>query len=92
MHERGFLSFKRAAAWADISPRTLSRWIAQGLPVYQATARSKVLLRTADIEQFLSKRQTTVPNLDRLVEEVAHSLSTPTDSFSRHLLGGRREP
>jgi hypothetical protein len=89
MHEDGFLSFKRAASWADVSPRTLSRWVAQGLPVYQASARSKLLFRTTDIESFLTKRRAIKPHLDELVEQVARSLSKPSE-FSDCRFTGRR--
>jgi len=37
----GYLSLKDAAAWAGVSVRTLNRWIARGLPRYQAGPMEK---------------------------------------------------
>ncbi len=70
----GFLSLTNAAAWAGVSPRTLRRWIAQGLPTYQASPRSKVLLRPSDIELFLTRQQVERPDLNAMVEEVFASV------------------
>ena len=74
MAERGFFSIKDAALWASISTRTLTRWIAKGLPVHHAGAGTKRLVRAAEIEQFLTRHQTAKPDLNRLVEEVAQDL------------------
>ncbi len=71
-----FMSLPEAAAWAGVSPRTVRRWIDQGLPHYQARPRCKVLIWPADIEQFLTRQQQTQqPDLDRMVEEVFHEVS-----------------
>jgi excisionase family DNA binding protein len=72
---RGYLSIKDAAAWTSISERTLTRWIARGLPVYQAGPRGKVLIRPPDIDAFLQRRQRPKPDLDRLVDEVMQDLT-----------------
>ncbi len=66
----GFMPLNEASAWAGVSPRTMRRWIDQGLPRFQSAPRAKVLLRAADIEAFLERRQTTKPDLNALVEEV----------------------
>ena len=60
-----------AATWASISVRTLDRWRRAGLPYYQATPRSKVLIRFVDLEGFLTRQRVAQPDLDTLVEEVS---------------------
>ena len=69
-----FLSVDHAAAYADVSVKTLKRWIQQGLPKYQAGPRSKVLIRLGDIEQFLTRKEVNTPNLTALVEDVFDGL------------------
>ncbi len=68
--EVGYLSLIKAAAWAGVSPRTVRRWIAGGLPTYQAGLRSKVLIRPTDIDQFLTCQHRNQVDLDAVVEEV----------------------
>lgn len=74
-HNPGYLSLVAAAAWSGVSERTMKRWIARGLPAYQAGPREKVLIRPADIEAFLTRRQVSVPDLDALVEDVMKSFT-----------------
>ena len=70
----GYLSLEHAAVWADVHPRTIKRWIAQGLQTYQAGPRTKVLIKPGDIDGFLTKQQATVPDLDAIVEDVLAGL------------------
>jgi len=70
----GFLPLQEAAAWAGVSVRTLKRWINQGLPFYQAGPRTKVLIRPADIENFLTRQQHQTTSLDALVNETLAEL------------------
>ena len=70
----GFSPLPEAAAWAGISVRTLKRWINQGLPYHQAGRRTKVLIRRADIEKFLTRQQHQKPSLDALVNETLAEL------------------
>lgn len=70
----GYLPLADAAGWAGVSVRTMKRWIASGLPVYQAMARGKVLVRPADIDAFLTKQQAPKLDLSRLVNEVTRDL------------------
>jgi hypothetical protein len=72
----GFLPLDQAAMWAGVSERTLKRWIAQGLPKYQAGPRTKVLVRPGDIERFLTRKEAQPPPLNQLVDEVFQSLMT----------------
>jgi predicted site-specific integrase-resolvase len=65
----GYLSLKKAAAWADVSIKTIKRWIAAGLPVYQGVTGGKVLVRPQDINSFLQKRQVPQVDVDALVNE-----------------------
>jgi predicted site-specific integrase-resolvase len=66
----GFLPLAAAANWAGISTRTLVRWIARGLPKYQAQRGGKVLLRISDIERFLGRQTAPQPDLDKLIDDV----------------------
>lgn len=70
----GYMSLMTAAGWAGVSPRTIKRWIARGLPIYQAGLREKVLIKPSDIDQFLTRRQVAKPDLNVMVEEVLRSL------------------
>ncbi|MCH8041444.1 MAG: helix-turn-helix domain-containing protein [Nitrospinae bacterium] len=70
----GFLPLSVAATWAGVSPRTLKRWLSQGLPYHQAGPRTKVLIRPADIEKFLTRRQHPTPSLDALVNQTLAEL------------------
>lgn len=70
----GYLTIHRAAQYASVSPKTVSRWVASGLPVYQGTTRGKVLIRPADIDAYLTRRQAPVVNLGALVEDVLQGL------------------
>ncbi len=67
---QGFMSLDTAAKWADVSRKTVQRWISKGLPVYQEGPRSKVLIRPADIDEFLTRRQLAQPELDQMVAQV----------------------
>jgi predicted site-specific integrase-resolvase len=72
--DKGLLSKRHAAVWADVSRRTLDRWIQQGLPVYQASPHTKVLIRPADIEFFLKRKHLPKADLIAKVEEVVAQL------------------
>lgn len=76
MAERGFFSIKDAALWASISTRTLTRWIAKGLPTYHAGPGTKRLVRTEDIVEFLTRQQESLPDLNKVVDEVMRALSS----------------
>jgi len=76
VEQPGYFPVKKAAAWAGVSPKTLQRWIGRGLPVYQAGPHEKVLVRPADIDQFLTKHEALKVDLDALVEEVVRSVAT----------------
>ncbi len=72
----GYLPLLEAASWAGVSARTMKRWIQKGLPTYQAGRREKVLIRPADIEAFLTRRQAQMPDLNSIVEDVFSSLKS----------------
>jgi hypothetical protein len=70
----GFLPLRQAADWAGVSEKTLRRWIAKGLPRYQARPREKVLIRPVDIEAFLTRKEIPQVHLDVIVDEVIAGL------------------
>jgi hypothetical protein len=73
----GFLPLADAALWAGVSPRTMKRWMAHGLPYRQERPRAKVLIKPSDIDAFLSRRQVPKPALDVMIEEVLVELQKP---------------
>ena len=72
---QGFLSLEHAAQWADVSVKTVNRWLSRGLPSYQEGPRTIVLIRPTDIEAFLTKRQAERPALDVMVDAVLGGLN-----------------
>jgi len=74
-YQDGYLPLVEAATWAGVSPRTLKRWISRGLPTYQAGPREKVLVKSSDIDQFLTRKQVPVPDLGAMVDEVLQGFS-----------------
>ena len=71
----GYLLFLEAAEYCRVSPRTLKRWIAAGLPTHQGTARGKLLLRADEIDAFLTRRSAK-PDLGKMVDEVMAEIRT----------------
>ena len=55
----GLLDKQTSAQYACVSVRTLDRWIQSGLPVYRHTPRSKVLLKSVDVEAFRVRERST---------------------------------
>ena len=76
----GFLSLDHAAAYADVSVKTVKRWIASGLPKYQVGPGSKVLIRPTDIEAYLMRQEANMPNLNALADEVMKQLVSPRNT------------
>lgn len=74
-HQPGYLSIAGAAEYTSVSKKTIKRWIKGGLPVHQGTARGKVLIRPADIDAFLTRKQAPKLDLDALVNDVLADLS-----------------
>lgn len=72
-NQPGYLPLYEAASWSGVSVRTLKRWIKKGLPSYHAGPREKVLIRPADIDAFLSRRQAQAHDLNVVVEDVMRS-------------------
>ena len=71
----GYLSIEHAAEWADVSTKTIKRWIKAGLPTYQAGPRAKVLVKPIDIDEFLNRKQAPTPDLGAMVEEALQGLN-----------------
>ena len=76
--DKGLLSKKHAAVWADVSQRTIDRWIQQGLSVYQASPHTKVLIRPADIEFFIQRKQLPKADFIAKADEVIAQLRRPS--------------
>ena len=76
----GYLSLKHAASWADVSPKTVQRWIAAGLPVYRATEGGKVLVKPYDIDQFLQRREVPKMDVDAMVSETLKEMGVMAGS------------
>ena len=75
----GFLSLEHAAEYADVSVKTIKRWIERGLPKYQAGPGSKVLIVPGDIERFLLRKEAIPKNLNKMVDEVFNELNSNHD-------------
>jgi excisionase family DNA binding protein len=73
----GYLSLRQAARWAGVSSKTIQRWIGKGLPRYQAGPREKVLIKRADIESFLTRKQKPVLDLNAMIDEVLQCVQLP---------------
>ena len=76
MDRPGYLSLKKAAAWAGVSIKTLERWTHRGLPRYQAGPREKVLIRLSDIDCFLTRVQPPALSIEQMVAEVLAELKS----------------
>ena len=70
----GFLDIGKAARWASVSEKTISRWLGRGLQFYQEGQRTKILIRPTDLEEFLTRRQAPKSNLDDMVDTVMSEL------------------
>jgi hypothetical protein len=79
----GYLSLKKAAAWADVSSKTVKRWIAAGLPVYQSMPGGKVLVKPQEIDSFLQKRQAPRVDVDALVNQTLKEMGQERRSAKR---------
>lgn len=66
----GYVPIDGAAQYASVSTKTIQRWIKGGLPVYQGTARGKVLIRPSDIDVYLTRRQARQIDLNAMVNDV----------------------
>lgn len=81
--QSGYLSLNTAAAYADVSTKTLRRWIAAGLPVYQGSTGGKVLVKPQDIDQFLTRRQVPQVDINALVNETLREMEAGRMNKSR---------
>ena len=71
----GFFPLPVAAKWMGVSPRTLKRWMAQGLSYYQAGPGTKILFKPGDLEHFLTRHQQNVKSdLAQSVDQVTQEL------------------
>ena len=70
----GYMTIQVLAAWASVSPRTVRRWISQGLPTYQATVRGRVLIKPGDLDGFLKRNHVHDTALYAMVQQVLDDL------------------
>jgi predicted site-specific integrase-resolvase len=70
------MALPEAARWTGVSPKTIRKWIRNGLPQYRGTTRGKVLVRPGDIDLFLIREQAHEINLGQIVDEVMSALTT----------------
>jgi excisionase family DNA binding protein len=75
MSQPGYLSIEGAARYASVSPKTIKRWIQEGLSVYQGTTRGKVLIRPGDIDAYLMRKEAPRVDLNAIVKAVINDLS-----------------
>lgn len=74
MNGSGFLDKRSVAQSANVSIRTVDRWLGAGLPSYRTSPGGKILLRWSDVEQWLMRSHKAGPDLNRLVEETVNDL------------------
>jgi hypothetical protein len=72
----GFLSLGHPAQWADVSVRTIKRWIERGLPKYQLQPGSKIFVRTSDLEKFLGKKEVQFIDINKLAQDISREILT----------------
>jgi hypothetical protein len=60
--------------------------MAKGLPYYQAGGRGKLLIKPADIDQFLARQQRHVPDLNRLIDEVMQKFGKSPQKHKKNRL------
>jgi hypothetical protein len=70
----GYMSLGDAARWASVSPKTLQRWIAKGLPVHQAGPREKVLIRPNDIDRFLQRKKQPQIDVGAMADQILQEM------------------
>jgi len=72
----GYMSLKAAAKYAaNVSERTVVRWLHEGLPSIQPKKHGRRLIRVADLDAFLlGKRSVHGKDLHQLVHETAEEL------------------
>lgn len=76
--QAAFIDRRTAAMFASISPRTVDRMIARGLPVYRTGPRGKTLIRPADLTAFLVRQSSREQNLNVLVDEMVRDFTKRT--------------
>ncbi len=73
-HKPGYFPIMEAATYASVSTKTIQRWITAGLPVYQGTARGKVLIRPTDIDLYLTRKQARQIDLDAIITDAVRGV------------------
>lgn len=70
---QGWLNVKHAAAYADISERTLEKWIRAGLRVSRVSAGMRLIKREW-LDDYLEGYADTENNVDKIVNDVMSEL------------------
>ena len=74
-----WIGIRAVAQYCSVSPKTVWRWVEQGLPYSQRGPRARVLIRHADLDAFLERRCKTGVDLDRMVHQVIGELQSCND-------------
>jgi len=72
---QGWAKIKRAAKYADISERTVRKWLNKGLK-YSRLPTGTILIRYSDVDEFLESFAVDGDQVDRMVDEVMEGIQT----------------
>jgi hypothetical protein len=71
--DKGYLSIKSAARYADVCPRLVRRWIAEGL--YHSRMNQKlILIPKGALDQWIMRHGTTTKESERIIREMEGEL------------------
>ena len=74
-----WMGVKTTGRRCEVSPKTVRRWLEQGLPFFQVTPRSKILIKPGDVDVFLKRRRKTQVDLDGMVDQAMGELQSCND-------------
>jgi DNA-binding transcriptional MerR regulator len=69
----GWAKIRSAAAYAGVSPRTLRKWLQQGLR-HSRLPSGTIIISLAAIDEFLSSFEVETNKLEQIVDEIAEEL------------------
>lgn len=71
--QSGWAKIRKAAQFADVSPRTLRDWLKEGL-TYSQMPTGTILIRYSAIDEFISRYEVRKNQIDEIVSEVCKDL------------------